>query len=208
MMQNEEQSKTTNIDMLLNDNLESNQRVKNLKSENTRKNSNNDNNNFDDISPRIRRSNSIKLYKRHKKEKELNNNIIKEKDLNNNIKKEKIQYIDLNNNDNIYDGPETCEQIKNNVSINKKRNNSKRVTFLEPNFVSIINVESYKKYNEENTCKDPFDDMEFLKNINNVNNYNINININNNNIKNKNKKEQQADNGKERINCSCACGIF
>ena len=199
MMQNEDHSKTTNIDMLLNDNSESYQIIKNLKSEGNqnRKSSVNEINNIDEeISPRIRRSNSIKLYKKHKKEKELSNS----------MKKEKIKYIDINKNDNIYDGPETCEQIKNNINNNKKKNNNKRVSFLEPNFVSIINVESYKKYNEENTCKDPFEDLEFIKNINSVNNYNINININNNN--NKKKKEEQENDGKERINCSCACCIF
>ena len=47
---------------------------------------------------------------------------------------------------------------KNILKIFKKEENTKkkRVKFMEPMFVNIIEVESYKKFNEINTCKDPF----------------------------------------------------
>jgi len=209
MKQNEDQSKTTliekdNIDMLYNKS-EAYQIMRNAKSEGEEKtkksiesyNDIKDNNNDDTPSPRVKRSNSIKLYKRHKKEKELRNSIKKENNIN----------ID-NNKDNIYEGPvvDVVDEPINNNNIDKKKNKSKRVTFVEPNFVSIIDVESYKKFNAENTCKDPFDEMQYMQNINNVNNinnYNINININNNK-----KKQEQEQEGKEKINCSCACIVF
>ena len=42
--------------------------------------------------------------------------------------------------------------------INKiSKNKNKKVKFLTPQFVEIIDVESYKKYNEINTSKDPYD---------------------------------------------------
>ena len=124
----------------------------------------------------LKRSNSIKLYKKHKKEKE--ENINENNDNTKNIK----------NNENLFKGPER-----------KKSENAKKVKFLEPNFLTIIDVESYKKFNAENTCKDPFEDLEFLNSINNVNNYNINININN-------KKNDDIE--KEKVNCSCTCSAF
>ena len=120
----------------------------------------------------LKRSNSIKLYKKHKKEREENN-----------IK-------NIKNNENLFKGPDR-----------KKSENIKKVKFLEPNFLTIIDVESYKKFNAENTCKDPFEDIDFLNSINNVNNYNINININN-------KKNVEEENEKEKVNCSCTCSVF
>ena len=44
----------------------------------------------------------------------------------------------------------------------------KKVKFLEPNFVRIIEVESYKKFNEENTSKDPFDFAKQIEGKENV----------------------------------------
>ena len=43
---------------------------------------------------------------------------------------------------------------------NTARKKKKQVKFMEPQFVEIILVESYKKFNEENTSKDPFDKDE------------------------------------------------
>ena len=43
---------------------------------------------------------------------------------------------------------------------NPARKKKKQVKFMEPQFVEIILVESYKKFNEENTSKDPFDKDE------------------------------------------------
>lgn len=43
----------------------------------------------------------------------------------------------------------------------RKPSVGKKVLFMEPNFVTIIDVESYKKFNAENTSKDPyFDDSQ------------------------------------------------
>ena len=109
--------------------------------------------------PKIKRSNSVDLYKKHNKEKKLrknkeNNEIINNKIMNNNLKND-----------------------KNGKKI-------KTVSFLQPTFVTIIDVESYKKFNQDNTSKDPYGDL-----INKINN--------NNNDKNK------EDNQKERVVCSC-----
>ena len=112
------------------------------------------------------RSSSVDLYKRHNKEKknqESNNNLINIDDKSNNRNMDdnfknnnkKINHILLNKN-----------IIKENKNINiKNEKKIKKVSFLEPEFVTIIEVESYKKYNEENTSKDPYDDL--FKNNNN-----------------------------------------
>ena len=143
-----------------------------------------DNKNIDNddiiISKTLERTDSLKLYKKHKKEKEEQNNDI----------------INVNKKGIIRKESLFKKQAKPNND-NKKEN--KRVTFLEPEFLTIIDVESYKKFNEENTCKDPFEDMDFLNNLNNLNNYNININ---------NNKKNEENDGKERINCTCFCNIF
>ena len=110
------------------------------------------------------RSDSIKLYKKHNKEKK--NLEIK--------KSNNINIEDTNENSNIFK--------KNDKNIKQKSGQStKKVTFLKPEFVTIIDVESYKKYNEENTYKDPFEDID------------------NNNIINNEDKE----NGKENVMCTC-----
>ena len=173
-----------NLDILLDNNSESYQIMKNQKPKIDSKGKKvlinfEEKKEIDDIEfPKktLKRSNSIKLYKKHKKEKE--ENINKNNDNTKNIK----------NNENLFKGPER-----------KKSENTKKVKFLEPNFLTIIDVESYKKFNAENTCKDPFEDLEFLNSINNINNYNINININN---------KKNDDEKKEKVNCSCACSAF
>ena len=81
-------------------------------------------------------------------------------------------------------------QRKSNKDLNDCKN--KKVSFPK-NFVTFIDVESYKQFNIENTSKDPFEDMEFLNNIHNK--YNININTNDN--------KNEVDEGKERVTCSC-----
>ena len=116
----------------------------------------------------IKRSNSIKLYKKHQKD--------KEKRLS--LKKENKK--DAKNND-IFSLEENGTKRPNKSS----KNINKKVVF-PPNFVTIIDVESYKKFNEENTCKDPFENMEII---------NGRININNNN-------DDEPD-GKARVLCSC-----
>ena len=82
-----------------------------------------------------------------------------------NLKEEKqINFMDLNktkesfrdekNNQNefykIYDKKYFDNEIKKEKKI-------KKVKFMEPMFVNIIEVESYKKFNEENTSKDPYE---------------------------------------------------
>ena len=121
----------------------------------------------------LKRSNSIKLYKKHKKEQEIRNSLKKE-----NEKDIKDKTGDIFN-----------VSVVNGTKLpgkGSKNGKQKKVVFL-PNFVTIIDVESYKKFNEENTCKDPFDNLELL-------NANINLNIKNN--------DDEPD-GKARVLCSC-----
>ena len=136
------------------------------------------NNNDEDFpKPQKRkRTNSVDLYKKHKRDKEKK------------IKALKGSSKRLNNN--IYDN--VSENI--NLSVNKKpikngKNAKEKKVHFPKNFVTIIDIESYKKFNEENTCKDPFEDMEFLNNMDN--------------LEIKNKKEKNEDNGKEQVNCTC-----
>ena len=111
---------------------------------------------------RLKRSNSVDIYKKRK-----------EKKLKNSKENNDISNNNIIENDKI--------EFKNGKKI-------KKVSFLKPKFVVIIDVESYKQFNMANTAKDP---MEFLLNNNN--------NINNHNINNNNKNE----NDKERVVCSC-----
>ena len=119
----------------------------------------------------LKRSNSIKLYKKHKKEQERRNSLKKE-----NEKDTKDKTGDIFNVSVVNGTKMTGKGSKNGKQ--------KKVAFL-PNFVTIIDVESYKKFNEENTCKDPFENMEII---------NGHINIKNN--------DDEAD-GKARVLCSC-----
>ena len=72
----------------------------------------------------------------------------------------------MRNNNNSNNEMNSENENDNKFSQKSSKNiRSKKVTFLEPNFITIIDVESYKKYNEENTCKDPFEDIEFINNM-------------------------------------------
>lgn len=117
----------------------------------------------------ISRCNSIKLYKKHKKEKDRKN---KENDKDKDTKDKSGDIF------NVSDNTKTKKK--------KKNSKNKKVKF-PPDFVTIIDVESYKKYNEENTCKDPFENMEI------VNGRLVNI---------KNNNEDEPD-GKASVLCSC-----
>ena len=88
---------------------------------------------------------------------------------------ESLSNNEMNESINLYKKDSTKSSDENEI-VNIKK--SKKVRFLEPEFVKVIFVESYKKYNEENTSKDPFDD--------------------NNDLENVNKKED-----KEKVLCSC-----
>ena len=108
----------------------------------------------DDKTP-IRKS-SISLYKNKKLQKKIEK-IVKETqgNLNSNIDKQQ--------------------------TTNKGKVSTKKVTFSKTNFLNIINVESYKKYNAENTCEDPFEDIK------------------------KTDKNQQSN---DHVNVNCTCFIF
>ena len=167
----------TDIDMVLNNKIESYKIMKNINLKSSVKGgpkcliNYEEIRNDDDTSIHTRkRSDSIKLAKKHKRDREIRNSLRKMNDSNNKMNSE-------NENDKIF-----TKKSSKNVR-------SKKVTFLEPNFITIIDVESYKKYNEENTCKDPFEDMEFINNMKIEHIY-----TNNNEI----------DDGKERVHCSCS----
>ena len=70
----------------------------------------------------------------------------------NEIREEKIQinFMDMNKT------KESFRDEKNNQNEIYKEKKIKKVKFMEPMFVNIIEVESYKKYNEENTSKVPY----------------------------------------------------
>ena len=105
-----------------------------------------------------KRTDSVDLYKKHKKVKEKKN-----KNLKGNSKND-IASENINLNEN------------NKKSNKNEKNDKEKKVHFPKKFVTIIDIESYKKYNEENTSKDPFEYMGI-----------------------NNKKEEN----KERLNCSC-----
>ena len=157
------------MDLIFNDNSEEFQNIKSqsIKATNVKKikffkNYVEMDENDENIYKGLKRSNSVELYKKRKKEKKLKNNQDNYDTNNNNISK--------------------IELLPENIQTNDKNGKKiKKVSFLRPNFVTIIEVESYKKFNEENTSKDPFDAL-----LNNMSNDN-------------NKKETD----KEKVVCSC-----
>ncbi len=68
----------------------------------------------------------------------------------NDLNKTKESFSDDKNNQNEF------YKIYDEKKI-KKEKKIKRVKFLQPIFINIIEVESYKKFNEENTSKDPYE---------------------------------------------------
>ena len=68
----------------------------------------------------------------------------------NDLNKTKESFPDDKNNQNEF------YKIYDKKKI-KKEKKIKRVKFLQPIFINIIEVESYKKFNEENTSKDPYE---------------------------------------------------
>ena len=122
----------------------------------------------DDVPMRsVKRSNSIKLYKKHKKDKDKKNSSKKDNDI------------------EVKDKAGDIFEISDYKKKKKNKNANKKVSFPK-DFLTIIDVESYKKYNEENTCKDPFENMEF------VNGRLINT-----------QKNNDEPNGKTSVLCSC-----
>jgi hypothetical protein len=167
---------TSDLDMVLNNKVESYQIIKKAKMRPCSKGSNkclinyeDYRNEDDDTCIRTRkRSDSIKLYKKHKRDRENH----------------------LRNNNNQINNSDTENEKKFKRKSTKNLLN-KKVSFLSPNFITIIDVESYKKYNEENTYKDPFDDIEI---INNMKIDHIEAHTNGNEIVE----------GKESVHCSCS----
>ena len=69
----------------------------------------------------------------------------------------KTQDTSINEKNESVDLNKINKLKENNINLeNIEKEKEKKVKFLEPEFVQIIEVESYKKYNMENTCKDPF----------------------------------------------------
>ena len=169
------------IDMIIDNNSEDLKNLKShsLKMKNVKKsnifqeNQQTNENNADESFPTYKRRNSINLYKKNKVEKKNNNQ-------NYNLSKTD----DKTNTNNLNEKDITNKINDNSQDIQEKNKKSqKKVKFNEPNFVEIINVESYKQFNMENTSKDPYENL---------------FNDDNNNNNNENK-----DNGKERVICAC-----
>ena len=125
------------------------------------------------------RFDSVDLYK-HKRSK-------KKKKTNKGDRSKNMKNMTLN----LSDSPSNDGNANDDSTKSLKNDKGKKVSFLMSNFITIIDVESYKKFNEENTYKDPFEDMEFLKNINNLKHFNTN------------KNEEDIVDGKESVNCTC-----
>ena len=108
-----------------------------------------------------RRINSEKI----KNEKDASDKIYGDKNSPINLDKteESLSNNEMNESINLYKKDSTKNSDQNEIVSIKKL---KKVKFLEPVFVKVIFVESYKKYNEENTSKDPFDDNNDLENVN------------------------------------------
>ena len=108
-----------------------------------------------------RRINSEKI----KNEKDASDKIYGDKNSPINLDKteESLSNNEMNESINLYKKDSTKNSDQNEIVNIKKL---KKVKFLEPVFVKVIFVESYKKYNEENTSKDPFDDNNDLENVN------------------------------------------
>ena len=95
-----------------------------------------------------------------------------EEEITNSNKTEESLFSEKNEVENIYNSNNKNTKTKDEMlyreknkeinmlksEINKiSKNKNKKVKFLTPQFVEIIDVESYKKYNEINTSKDPYD---------------------------------------------------
>ena len=172
---NKETSNINNNNIIMENNPNNKQAIIKDKDENIQEkilNLENDNNENEEepVIPKrgVKRYNSLNLYKKQQKKKHKNDSI----NNNNEVKEENNNNAPIENN----------EVEKINKLIKKK------VVFL-PNFLTIIDVESFKKFNFENTCKDPFDNMLLL-------NDNISLNY-------KNGDDDELD-GKTNLLCSCS----
>ena len=136
-----------NENSIVNNNIYSknNSKIKSLKNQQEKNENKKDDDNEVGIAVKtLKRSNSIKLYKKQAREKERRESLKKESD------------------------KQILQDISNIERVKKTNKPAKKVAF-SPDLVEIIDVESYKKFNEENTCKDPFDNMEFINGTISVN---------------------------------------
>ena len=112
--------------------------------------------NFQNLEIKIQQSNdeSINI---NKTEESLLNEKNSSENIYNKSKRQQIKKIenDINNINNNANN-KILDKTNNNENNNKDNKKKKEVKFLEPQFVEVIYVESYKKYNEENTSKDPY----------------------------------------------------
>ena len=157
-------STNDNENSIVNNNIYSknNSKIKSLKNHQEKNENKKDDDNEVGIAVKtLKRSNSIKLYKKHAREKERRESLKKESD------------------------KQILQDISNIERVKKTNKPAKKVAF-SPDLVEIIDVESYKKFNEENTCKDPFDNMEFI---------NGTISVNHN---------DDEEDGKAKVLCSCS----
>ena len=157
-------STNDNENSIVNNNIYSkdNSKIKSLKNQQEKNENKKDDDNEVGIAVKtLKRSNSIKLYKKHAREKERRESLKKESD------------------------KQILQDISNIERVKKTNKPAKKVAF-SPDLVEIIDVESYKKFNEENTCKDPFDNMEFI---------NGTISVNHN---------DDEEDGKAKVLCSCS----
>ena len=157
-------STNDNENSILNNNIYSknNSKIKSLKNQQEKNENKKDDDNEVGIAVKtLKRSNSIKLYKKHAREKERRESLKRESD------------------------KEILKDLSNIEKVKKTNKPAKKVAF-SPDLVEIIDVESYKKFNEENTCKDPFDNMEFV---------NGTISVNHN---------DDEEDGKAKVLCSCS----
>ena len=153
-----------NENSIVNNNIYSknNSKIKSLKNQQEKNENKKDDDNEVGIAVKtLKRSNSIKLYKKQAREKERRESLKKESD------------------------KQILQDISNIERVKKTNKPAKKVAF-SPDLVEIIDVESYKKFNEENTCKDPFDNMEFI---------NGTISVNHN---------DDEEDGKAKVLCSCS----
>ena len=157
-------STNDNENSIVNNNIYSknNSKIKSLKNQQEKNENKKDDDNEVGIAVKtLKRSNSIKLYKKHAREKERRESLKKESD-------------------------KQILQDKSNIGRVKKTNKPAKKVAFSPDLVEIIDVESYKKFNEENTCKDPFDNMKFI---------NGTISVNHN---------DDEEDGKAKVLCSCS----
>ena len=157
-------STNDNENSIVNNNIYSkdNSKIKSLKNQQEKNENKKDDDNEVGIAVKtLKRSNSIKLYKKQAREKERRESLKKESD------------------------KQILQDISNIERVKKTNKPAKKVAF-SPDLVEIIDVESYKKFNEENTCKDPFDNMEFI---------NGTISVNHN---------DDEEDGKAKVLCSCS----